>query len=129
MDAWTGDMEGWEDQAWLAWPTWKLFGAAISSSDELVDQIGSYEIRPPAGASANPRKRKTKRKTPEWKRLLDRSHRLWETYDAKPLKKNLVAFGAHIEKMKTSGSLKVKTEARRAERAFNAEFKARGWKR
>ena len=129
MDAWTGDMEGWEDQAWLAWPTWKLFGAAISSSDELVDEIGSYEIRPPAGASANPRKRKAKRKTPEWKRLLDRSHRLWETYDAKPLKKNLVAFGAHIEKMKTSASLKVKTEARRAERAFNAEFKARGWKR
>jgi len=94
-----------------------------------------WKLYPPEGAGnlRNPHKRKAKAKrkskTPEWKRLLDRSHRLWETYDAKPLKKNLLAFGAHIEKMKTSGSAKVKTEARRAERAFSAEFKARDWKR
>jgi len=102
------DMHTWED-------------VLLPSDDEMAMASKSQ--------SANPRKRKPKRKTPEWKRLLDRSHRLWETYDAKPLKKNLAAFGAHIEKMKTSASLKVKTEARRAERAFNAEFKARGWKR
>ena len=72
---------------------------------------------------------RTCKKTPEYKRILDRSRRLWETYDAKPLKKNLVAFGTHVERMEKSSSLKVKAEARRAARAFNAEFRARGWKK
>ena len=69
------------------------------------------------------------KKSLPWKRLITRCQKLWEAYDEKPLKKNLVAFGAHIEKMKASKSVRVKTEARRAARAFNAEFRARGWKK
>jgi len=121
------------------WSLWATTGVVpFYFRDELLIKYvygapASLWERVAQGSRANPGRRKVrpqaKRKTPEWKRLLDRSHRLWETYDAKPLKKNLVAFGAHIEKMKSSASLKVKTEARRAERAFNAEFKARGWKR
>jgi len=118
-------------RAWMAWDIWKLSGTVVDDGDEVVEQAGYYDLRPPKGAAANPgKRRKAKRKkTPEYKRILDRSRRLWETYDAKPLKKNLVAFGTHVERMEKSSSLKVKTEARRAARAFNAEFRARGWKK
>ena len=110
------------------WELWKQIGVQFPR-DHLVNLISAYEL--PHEPASNPRKRrKAKRKaTPEYKRLLDRSRRLWETYDAKPLKKNLVAFGTHVERMEKSSSLKVKTEARRAARAFNAEFRARGWKK
>jgi len=115
----------------LMWGLWKKTGEILASNDELLDQLGYYDLQPPDGAADNPRKRRKakRKKTPEYKKLLDRSHRLWETYDAKPLKKHLVAFGTHVERMKKSDSLKVKTEARRAARAFNAEFRARGWKK
>jgi len=108
------------------WSVWKS-GARfpIPRLDFLVKQLDRFDIAP-SDVQANPRKRK---KTPEYKKLLDRSRRLWETYDAQPLKKHLVAFGTHVERMKKSESAKVKAEARRAARAFNAEFRARGWKK
>ena len=114
----------------FAWEVWKQTGEVHSRVDALVNQARAHGL-PPNAPTGNPgKRRKAKRKkTPEYKRLLDRSRRLWETYDAKPLKKNLVAFGTHVERMEKSSSLKVKTEARRAARAFNAEFRARGWKK
>ena len=108
--------------------------AAKGKKNAVAEAVKAAKAKARASIAASKKKagekRKAKRKaTPEYKRLLDRSHRLWETYDAKPLKKNLVAFGTHVERMEKSSSLKVKTEARRAARAFNAEFRARGWKK
>ena len=65
--------------------------------------------------------------TPEWKRLIARCQRLWETYDKAPTKAKLEAFGAHIKKMKASKSVRAKAEAARATRSFNAEWKRQGY--
>ena len=63
------------------------------------------------------------------KLLITKSHRLWQTYDEKPLKKHLLAFGEHIEVMKASGEAELKEETRNATRAFKAELKKHGWKK
>jgi hypothetical protein len=80
----------------------------------------------PGWGEENPRRRR--KKTPEWKRLIEQSRRHWERYDEKPLKRNLFAFGAHLERMKASGSARVKAERARALRAFRREMKLHGWK-
>lgn len=100
---------------------------AAEWSDYLDDYTKALEdLQEARGVRHNPRRRA---KTPEWKRLINRCQGLWEAYDKKPLKKNLLAFGKHIDKMKDSRSARVRAEARRAVRAYNAEFKARGWKK
>jgi uncharacterized protein YjbI with pentapeptide repeats len=60
--------------------------------------------------------------------LIKRCQRLWEAYDAKPTKKNLMAFGRCLGAMKASKSARVKQERRRALRSFRSEMKAQGWK-
>jgi hypothetical protein len=61
--------------------------------------------------------------------LVARCRRLWEAYDKKPLKRNLVAVTDHLERMKASKSIRVKNERARALRAVNREWKLHGWKR
>lgn len=87
------------------------------------------EMRSPR-KTENPRKGKKMAKAkakPEWKRLIERCQRLWAAYDRKPTKANLEKFGAHIEKMKASKSIKVKSERTRAARAFRQQWKAAGY--
>lgn len=64
---------------------------------------------------------------PEWQRLIARCQKLWEAYDKAPTKKRLEAFGAHLEKMKASKSIKVKAERTRGARAFKQQWKAAGY--
>ena len=61
------------------------------------------------------------------KQLTSRCQRLWDAYYQRPTKKNLVAFGEHLEVMKSSKASSVALERRRGVRAYNAEFKERGW--
>ncbi len=69
-------------------------------------------------AATNPRKTK-----PEWKRLIDRCQKLWDTYCEKPTKKNLRLVLAHIEKMGESTSSKVKKERSACLRVAKKEAK------
>jgi fluoroquinolone resistance protein len=62
------------------------------------------------------------------KALMGHCQLRWEIYDAKPTKKNLMAFGRCIGRMKASKSARVKQERRRALRAFRSEMKSQGWK-
>ena len=64
---------------------------------------------------------------PEWQRLIERCQKLWEAYDKAPTKKRLEAFGAHLEKMKASKSIKVKAERNSGARAFRQQWKAAGY--
>jgi len=75
-----------------------------------------------------PNPRQAKAKKPHWKLLLDISQHLWETYDDKPLKRNLVNFGVHSMAMKEAKSVKVRAEGARAHRAYKREMKVNGWK-
>jgi fluoroquinolone resistance protein len=62
------------------------------------------------------------------KALMGHCQLRWEIYDAKPTKKNLMAFGRCIGRMKASKSARVKQERRRALRAFRKEMRDTGWK-
>lgn len=59
--------------------------------------------------------------------LIHRAQRMWERYYARPTKRNLVAFGAHLEVMKGSKAASVKKERSAGLRAFNREMKKQGW--
>jgi fluoroquinolone resistance protein len=62
------------------------------------------------------------------KALMGHCQLRWEIYDAKPTKKNLMAFGKCIGRMKATKSARVKQERRRALRAFRKEMRDTGWK-
>jgi biotin operon repressor len=66
---------------------------------------------------------KRRKVTPEWRRLINRCQKLWESYCERPGKKRLRLVLAHLEKMKASTSAKVKAERRRCLRAAKAEAK------
>jgi uncharacterized protein YjbI with pentapeptide repeats len=62
------------------------------------------------------------------KALMGHCQLRWEIYDAKPTKKNLMAFGKCIGRMKATKSARVKQERRRALRAFRKEMRDNCWK-
>ncbi len=99
-----------------------------STKDTLIEAVNDtrkwYGLTVAEVVEKNPRKAKK----PHWKLLLDISQHLWETYDDKPLKRNLVNFGVHSMAMKEAKSVKVRAEGARAHRAYKREMKAHGWK-
>jgi hypothetical protein len=62
------------------------------------------------------------------KTMLLCSQGLWEAYDAKPTKKNLMQFGKWLGIMSHSKSARVKQERRRGLRAFRKEMRDQGWR-
>lgn len=135
MDTYSGDSPYGDDMEndWLPWAIWKRSGTVLAGEDELLDQLGYYDLQPPSRKTSNPRKRKkatAKRKVPESKRIIDRSLRLWNAYDDHQIKKNFMKFVEFVDgPMKASKSLKVKTARTKAKRAITKEWKLKGWKK
>lgn len=75
----------------------------------------------------NPRRRPSKKKAPDAKRLVARCQRLWTAYYNNPTKARLLSFGKHLDTMKASKAASVKSERARGVRAYNSEFKKHGW--
>lgn len=71
---------------------------------------------------------KSRKKTPEWKIIINRCQKLWDVYCEKPTKKNLRVVLEHLEKMKESKSKKVKDERSACLRVANKEAKRLGMK-